>query len=341
MFPLVTTYLISYSVSIPVPLKTFDDCQTATYDDRDERKLSNPNEKDRSEIYGLKSKCTRQSHSFPWYYVHHWTSGHRYDAKKNTNVQSVSDGIQAKWTLQDGKPIWRSTVLMPTKAPYIASSWIKKCIQIGTKNVVICNTTVQRCENAFVDFIIGGGTSLEATSRERFRNLYYALASDYRKSSTRAILRRITELYYILSPRMTSFLNKPSVVMAIAGWSSRNLKVYFVVTTHWVVANMLRSLSVFLTLIHVVCGVGESFRLAGAFFEDLKDVSVGVLRHLSNLTSDNDSNLTVAVWHMIQLINTKVGYKQLLPCNHVQCADHSVQLTVLQVIRLTKKSWPS
>ncbi len=35
---------------------------------------------------------------------------------------------------------------------------------------------------------------------------------------------------------------------------------------------------------------------------------------------------------MFQLINATVGYEQMHPCNHVRCADHSVQIAVLKVL---------
>jgi hypothetical protein len=38
------------------------------------------------------------------------------------------------------------------------------------------------------------------------------------------------------------------------------------------------------------------------------------------------------VKHIFQLINATIKYKQMRPCNHVHCADHSVQLVVLKVL---------
>ena len=48
--------------------------------------------------------------------------------------------------------------------------------------------------------------------------------------------------------------------------------------------------------------------------------------------SDNGSDAIAAVKHMFQLINVAVGYEHMRSCNHVHCADHSVQLVVLKVL---------
>ncbi|CAK9208382.1 unnamed protein product [Sphagnum troendelagicum] len=61
-------------------------------------------------------------------------------------------------------------------------------------------------------------------------------------------------------------------------------------------------------------------------------MGLNVLPKLLNVMSDNGSNVTTAMKHMFQLINVAVGYEQMCPCNHVSCADHSIQLVVLKVL---------
>jgi hypothetical protein len=83
-----------------------------------------------------------------------------------------------------------------------------------------------------------------------------------------------------------------------------------------------------LTIIDVAsgCGVGK------ALFEHLKGMGLNMLPKLLNVVSDNGSDATDAVKHMFQLINVATRYEQMRPCNHIHCADHSVQVAVLKVL---------
>jgi len=95
---------------------------------------------------------------------------------------------------------------------------------------------------------------------------------------------------------------------------------------------MAKSKSLLLTIIDVASGRGVGVRIVKALFEQLKGMGLNVLPKLLNVVSDNGSNATVAVKHMFQLINAMVGYEQMRPCNHVRCANHSVQLAILKVL---------
>lgn len=83
--------------------------------------------------------------------------------------------------------------------------------------------------------------------------------------------------------------------------------------------------------------VSASRHLTRDFFEHLKAMSNGIPTRLSYDTSVNAYDATAAVGILIQTINAKVGFEELQACNHVRCSDHSVQLAVLQVVRLTQK----
>ncbi len=123
-----------------------------------------------------------------------------------------------------------------------------------------------------------------------------------------------------------------AISLTLDGWSNRNLKGFYVVTAHWIDTVTAKSKSLLLTIIDVASGRGIGVRVTKALFEHLKGMGLNVLPKLLNVVSDNDSNVIVAVKHMFQLINATVRYEQMRPCNHVCCADHSIQLAVLKVL---------
>jgi len=103
-------------------------------------------------------------------------------------------------------------------------------------------------------------------------------------------------------------------------------------TVHWIDIVMAKSKSLLLTIIDVANGRGVGVRIVKAPFEHLKGMGLNVLPKLLNVVNDNDSNVNAAVKHIFQLINATIGYEQMCPCNHIHCADHSVQLPILKVL---------
>ncbi len=101
---------------------------------------------------------------------------------------------------------------------------------------------------------------------------------------------------------------------------------------HWIDIITAKSKSLLLTIIDVASGRGVGVRVAKALFEHFEGMGLNVLSKLLNVVTDNGSDATVAVKHMFQLINAIIRYEQMRPCNHVRCADHSVQLAVLKVL---------
>lgn len=153
-------------------------------------------------------------------------------------------------------------------------------------------------------------TSMQAADGEQFRNPVTALVNGYRPPSMRTILRRVMELYYILTPRVASFLSKLRVAISrtIYGKFDRNLKGSFVVTAHSVNVSLMEPQNVLLTVIDVACDVRVSLRLARALFKHLKKLVDGMLTSLLNVTSEKGSDMTAAVGLLIKLINIEVGY---------------------------------
>jgi hypothetical protein len=93
---------------------------------------------------------------------------------------------------------------------------------------------------------------------------------------------------------------------------------------------------VLLTIIDVACGTGVGARVGVALFEHFKRMGRGVPTRVLNVTSDNGSDAIAAVKRLFQLINYFVGYEQMRPSNHVRCGNHSVQLSVLLVLKHIK-----
>jgi hypothetical protein len=85
-----------------------------------------------------------------------------------------------------------------------------------------------------VDYVVEGGVTLHAAGDVRFKKFVVSLTNGYEPPSIRTILRRIVELYCILEPLLVTFLCSLDVAISLKldGWSNRNLKGFYVVTTH-------------------------------------------------------------------------------------------------------------
>ncbi|OAE29031.1 hypothetical protein AXG93_146s1050 [Marchantia polymorpha subsp. ruderalis] len=95
--------------------------------------------------------------------------------------------------------------------------------------------------------------------------------------------------------------------------------------------------TILLTILDVKCGAGVGVCVGTDLFEYLKRMGRDVVTRILNVTSDNGSDATNAVVRLFKLVNIFVGYEQLRKCNHVRCADHSVQLAVLQALKLIRQ----
>ncbi len=82
------------------------------------------------------------------------------------------------------------------------------------------------------------------------------------------------------------------------GWLNRNLKRFYVVTTHWINTVTAKSKSLLLTIIDIVSGRGVGMRIVKALFEHLKGMGLNVLPKLLNVVSDNGSYVIIAMKHM-------------------------------------------
>jgi hypothetical protein len=158
----------------------------------------------------------------------------------------------------------------------------------------------RKYDNAVVDFVIGGDISLRAAGGTRFKELLQFLTNGYSSLLTCTILRRIMEPYLIVGPLLVAFFSSLNVAISLTldGWLSRNLKGFYVVTTHWIDTVTTKLKSLLLTIIDIASGHGVGVRVVKALFEHLKGMGLNLLPKLLNVVSDNGSDATVVVRHM-------------------------------------------
>jgi hypothetical protein len=208
------------------------------------------------------------------------------------------------------------------------------------KKVALPAHLVRLYENAVVDYVVSGDISLRAAGEEQFRRFVYALTNGYLPPSTRTILRRTVELFSLAQPLLAKYLCKldVSVSLTMDGWSNRNLKGFYVVTVHWVDTRSGCYKSLLLTILDVSCGTGVGNRVGSALFSYLLEmVGTAFLPKLLHVVTDNGSDACAAVNRLFQLLNSHFGTKQMMPSNHVRCADHSVQRGVLFILAQVKE----
>jgi hypothetical protein len=86
-----------------------------------------------------------------------------------------------------------------------------------------------------------------------------------------------------------------AISLTLDGWLNRNLKGFYVVTTHWVDVASLTNKNIFLTILDVKCETGVSKRVKAALFEYLKHLGRDVMTRLLNVVNDNGSDATAVV----------------------------------------------
>ncbi len=162
------------------------------------------------------------------------------------------------------------------------------------------NHVARKYKNNVVDFVIGGDISLRAVGGTRFKELLQSMTNGYSPPSTRTILKCIVELNLIVGPLLAAlfFLLNVVISLTLDGWSTRNLKGFYVVTVHWIDIVTAKSKSLLLTIIDVPSGRGVGMRVAKAFFEHLKGMGLNVLPKLLNVVSDNGSDAIATMKHM-------------------------------------------
>jgi hypothetical protein len=204
--------------------------------------------------------------------------------------------------------------------------------------LVFPKPVLRKYENVVVDYVVEGGVTLHAAVDVHFKKFIISLTNGYKPPPTRTILRRIVELYFILKPLLATFLCSMDITISLTldCWSNRNLKGFYIVTADIVYVASLTNKSILLTILDVKCENGVSKHIGAALFEYLKHPVRVVMTRLFNV-SNNGLNAPIAIARLFQLVNTFIGYEQMRKVNHVQCADHSVQLVVLKVLTFIKE----
>jgi hypothetical protein len=281
---------------------------------------------------------------FPWSYTRDWTTGDSSRAvgkrqclqcKKwflsSTNAQGWKIHLQAQHGNQD-----TSTTSLSSPDGGTTTRQQQSLI----KKVTLPAHLVHMYENAVVDYVVSGDISLCAAGEEQFRRLVYALTKGYLPPSTQTILHQTVELFSLAQPLLAKYLCKldVSVLLTLDGWSNRNLKGFYVVPAHWVDTQSGCYNSLLLTILDVSCGTGVGNRVGSALFSYLLEiVGAAFLPKLLHVATDNGSDACAAVNRLFQLLNSHFGTKQMLPSNHVRCADHLVQGGVLFILAQVKE----
>lgn len=115
-----------------------------------------------------------------------------------------------------------------------------------------------------------------------------------------------------------------AILLTLDGWSKRNLKGLYVVTTHLIDVDTLKAKSILLTILDVKCRASVNMRARTYLYEYLKRMARNIVTRILNVISDSGSDATNAIVRLFQLKDVFVGYKQQRNCNYVRCADHSV-----------------
>jgi hypothetical protein len=200
---------------------------------------------------------------------------------------------------------------------------------------VYSEPVLRKYKNVIVDYVVEGGVTLHVAGGVRFENFVVSLMNGYKPPSTQTILLRIAELYRILEPTFLCSIDI-AISLTLDGWSNRNLKGFYVVIAHWVDVVSLIYKSILFMILNVKCGTNVNKCVGIALFEYLKRLGQDVLMHLLNVVNDNGFDVTPTIARFFHLVNTFINYEQMRKVNHVQCADHSVQLVVLKVLTFIK-----
>jgi hypothetical protein len=247
-------------------------------------------------------KCKRARGEFPWAHIHGWTEGNPLAQKGKRQCNHYKKWFSNKTNYSGWKAHFSSRHGLSQsgsdKALFALSSDI--LVQMTLKPMSFLDHVARKYDNVVVDFVIGGDISLRAVGGMQFKELLQFLTNGYSSLSTCTILRRIMEPYLIVGPLLVAFFSSLNVVISLTldGWSSRNLKGFYVVTTHWIDTVMTKLKSLLLTIIDVANGHGVGVRVAKALFEHLKGMGLNLLPKLLNVVNDNGSDATVVVRHM-------------------------------------------
>ncbi len=90
-------------------------------------------------------------------------------------------------------------------------------------------------------------------------------------------------------------------------------------------------------ILNVKCRTDVSKHVEAALFEYLKRLGRDVVMRLLNVVNDNGLDAMTIIARLFKLVNTFIDYERMRKVNHVQCANHSIQLVVLKVLTFMKE----
>jgi hypothetical protein len=250
----------------------------------------------------LAHKRKRARGEFPWAHTHGWTEGDPLAQKGKRQCNHYKKWFSSKTNYFGWKAHFSSRHGISQSGSDKESSALSSdiLVQMTLKPMSFLDHVARKYDNAVVDFVIGGDISLRAAGGTRFKELLQFLTNGYSSLLTCTILRRIMEPYLIVGPLLVAFFSSLNVAISLTldGWLSRNLKGFYVVTTHWIDTVTTKLKSLLLTIIDIASGHGVGVRVVKALFEHLKGMGLNLLPKLLNVVSDNGSDATVVVRHM-------------------------------------------
>jgi hypothetical protein len=288
-----------------------------------------------------RSPRKRQSAGFPWSHTHDWTSGDPPQQRGGRQCMVCQNWFSSRTNSQGWK-------IHLSKKHHITAMSLQEQLsqkrsagrQATMLSMPLPQHVVHKCENAVVNYIIGGDISLHAASEQQFYKLVNTLTNGCNKPpSTRTILRRTVELFKVAQPLLEKFLCSLDTCFSLTmhGWPNCNLKGFYVVTAHWIDTTSGTMKSLLLTILDVSSGTGVGNQVGSALFAYLTDkVGIAFLSRLLHAVADNVSDACAAVTCLFQLVNSHLVSKVLLPSNHIRCANHSVQRGVISILSQVK-----
>jgi hypothetical protein len=236
-------------------------------------------------------KRKRARGEFPWNYTHEWVEGDHKFLKSKRQCTQCRKSFSHKTNASGWRTHLREQhfVIFPE-----TGNMARRAKEFQQQPVVTSfpPRVLIEFENAVVDFVVKGSISLRGAGGGGFKTLVRKHSRGYEVPSTRSIIRRIVELYFIMLPIVSDCLNTLDVSFPITidGWSNRNLKGFWMVTAHWVETRTATLRSVLLTILDVQPGRGVGKRIGTALLEFLRSLGASVLTKLLAVVIDNGSD---------------------------------------------------
>ena len=198
----------------------------------------------------------------------------------------------------------------------------------GPKDLVLLH-------DAVVEYVIMSMSPHVAVERMPMAVMLDKFRSGYVPLSARTVGRRILELFMIMTPILTCFMQSlpHRFAIAIDGWSNAHLRGFYMTTVHWIDISTGTLRCMLLYIFRPDPGTGVSRRLANMVFEFFKSMGDSVLNKLQAVVTDNGSDAIAASKLILDKLNCHFGLEILNEDWIIRCFDHSIQLGVKEALK--------